>query len=238
MRDIDFEADLKRYPYPRPFLTDQSIWAIWVYRFGRRLMNRQSSLLRIVLFNLYWRLFKMVEIFTGISIAIDAEIGPGLRIYHFGNIFIGYAKIGRNCTLRQGVTIGNRDEETGWPVIGDDVEFGVGAVAIGPIRIGSGTKIGPLSVVTSDVPENSIVLGNPGKICPRIGFRWRPSAASTRSSTSSARSTACAPPGDLSAPRPAAPLEAPARISMEHANLESFLRVGVDDAGQKVDAGQ
>jgi serine acetyltransferase len=49
------------------------------------------------------------------------------------------------------------------------VEFGVGAVAIGPIHIGSGTKIAPLSVVMTHVPKNSIVLGNPGKICPRIG---------------------------------------------------------------------
>ena len=168
MRDIDFEADLKRYPYPRPFL-EQSIWAIWVYRYGRRLMNRQSSLLRIVLFKLYWPLSRMVTTFTGISIALDAEIGPGLRIHHFGNIFIGDAVIGRNCTLRQGVTIGNRNDGSGWPMIGDDVEFGVGAVAIGPIHIGSGTKIGHLSVVVSDTPENSIVLGNPGKICPRIG---------------------------------------------------------------------
>ena len=237
MRDINFEADLERYPYPRPFFKDQSIWAIWVYRCGRRLMNRQPSLLRIVLFKLYWPLFKMVETITGISISLDAEIGPGLRIYHFGNVFIG-GVIGRNCTLRNGVTIGHRSEATGWPVIGDDVEFGVGAVAIGSIHIGSGTKIGPLSVVTSDVPENSIVLGNPGKIYPRIGSCWMPSTASTRSSTSSARSTACVPPGDLSAPRPPAPLETQVRISMEHTNLESFLGVGVDGAGQKVDAGR
>ena len=164
VRDIDFRADLERYP-ARPFLKEQSIWAIWIYRFGRRVLKRKEGIYRIVLTYLYWLLFRIIETATGISIPLSVQIGPGLRIYHFGNIFINSdVVIGRNCTLRQGVTIGNRRAEGGVPTIGDNVEFGVGSVAIGSIHIASGAKIGPLTLVTFDVPENATVLGNPGKI--------------------------------------------------------------------------
>lgn len=164
VRDVDFQADLERYP-ARPFLKEQSIWAIWVYRFGRRILKREVGIYRIALTYLYWLLFRLVETATGISIPLSVQIGPGLRIYHFGNIFINSdVVIGRNCTLRQGVTIGNRRTEGGVPTIGDNVEFGVGAVVIGPIHIASGAKIGPLTLVTFDVPENATVLGNPGKV--------------------------------------------------------------------------
>lgn len=170
-RDVEFQADLERYP-PRPFLKEQSIWAIWVYRFGRRVLRREHGIPRRILLYVYWALFKLVETITGISIPFDAQIGPGLRIYHFGNIFIhSDVIIGCNCTLRQGVTIGNRHAQSGAPTVGDNVEFGVGAVAIGPIHIASGAKIGPLTLVTFDVPEKSSVLGNPGKIFPAFTSR-------------------------------------------------------------------
>ena len=123
-RDIDFQADLERYP-DRPFLREQSIWAIWIYRFGRRVLKRREGIYRRLLINVYWLLFRTVETITGISIPSSVQIGPGLRIYHFGNIFVhSDVVIGRNCTLRQSVTIGNRHAEGGAPTIGDNVEFG------------------------------------------------------------------------------------------------------------------
>ncbi len=165
-RDSDLQEDLERYP-PRAFLREQSVWAVWVYRLGRRAIKRQPGLLRSIQLRVYWAMFRIVETITGISLPLGAQIGPGLRIYHFGNIFIhSDVIIGRNCTLRHGVTIGNRHEDGGVPVVGDNVEFGVGAVAIGPIHIGSAAKIGPLSLVTFDVPEKARVVGNPAQILP------------------------------------------------------------------------
>jgi serine O-acetyltransferase len=163
-RDSDLQADLDRYP-SRPFLREQSIWAIWVYRYGRRVLKRRSGFSRSIQLRIYWGMFRVVETITGISLPLGVQIGPGLRIYHFGNIFIHCdVVIGRNCTLRHGVTIGNRSQDGGVPTVGDSVEFGVGAVAVGPIHIGSGAKIGPLSFVSFDVPEGARVMGNPGQI--------------------------------------------------------------------------
>ncbi|MGJ4940730.1 serine O-acetyltransferase [Bradyrhizobium sp. HKCCYLS1011] len=163
-QDPDFAADLSRYP-SRPFLREQSIWAIWVYRFGRRILLRKDGLARSVLLKVYWLLFRLVETMTGISLPVEAQIGPGLRIYHFGNIFIhSQAVIGRNCTLRQGVTIGNRVEGGPTPVIEDDVDFGAYAQALGGIRIASGAKIGAMSVVLRDVPAGATAVGIPARV--------------------------------------------------------------------------
>jgi serine O-acetyltransferase len=163
-RDPDFDADLARYPR-RPFLKEQSIWAICVYRFGRRVFNRKPGLIRNIELKFYWMIFRLVETLTGISLPLEAQIGPGLRIYHFGNIFVHSGTIiGRNCTLRQGVTIGNRLEDGPAPVIEDDVEFGAYAQALGDIRISSGAKIGAMSVVLCDVPAGATAVGIPARV--------------------------------------------------------------------------
>ena len=81
--DTDLEADLARYPR-KPFLREQSIWAIYVYRLGRRILKRRPSMLRSVQLKLYWLPFRVVETVTGISLPLEAQIGPGLRIYNLG----------------------------------------------------------------------------------------------------------------------------------------------------------
>jgi serine O-acetyltransferase len=162
--DPDFEADLARYP-DRPFLKEQSIWAIWVYRLGRRLLNRTPGLIRSVQLKFYWLIFRIIETLTGISLPPATRIGPGLRIHHFGNIIVNPdAIIGCNCTLRQGVTIGNLIEHGPSPVIEDDVEFGAYAQALGGIRIASRAKIGAMSVVLCDVPAGATAVGIPARI--------------------------------------------------------------------------
>jgi serine O-acetyltransferase len=164
-RDSDWEADLQRYGLRRPFLKEQSIWALWVYRFGRRVDGRPYGLAKRVLTTFYWLLFRLTETVTGISLPKSAVIGPGLRVWHFGGIFLHPATvIGRNCTLRQGVTVGNREEDGPAPVIGDDVEFGAYAQVLGDVRVGNGCRIGAMSVVLCDVPDGATAVGVPARI--------------------------------------------------------------------------
>ncbi len=164
MRDPDWEADLKRYPR-RPFLKEQSIWAIWVYRYGRRIERRRAGLIKKVGTTLYWLMFRVVETLTGIGIPMMVRVGPGLRIWHFGNIFVHKdVRIGANCTLRQGVTIGNRRDGGPVPVLEDDVELGAYAQVLGGVRIGKGARIGAMSVVLCDVPPGATAVGIPAKI--------------------------------------------------------------------------
>ena len=163
-RDPDFRADLARYPQ-RPFWREQSIWAIRIYRFGRRVEVMRPGLRRRLLTKIYWLRFRIIETITGITLPKEARIGPGLRIHHFGNIIVHPgAQIGANCTLRHGVTIGNRVADGPLPVLEDDVELGAYAQILGGVRIGRGAKIGAMSVVLCDVPAGATAVGVPARI--------------------------------------------------------------------------
>ncbi len=94
--------------------------ALWAAR-GRapfRPLHRAASVA-------YWLAHRIVETLTGIGITKGVTVGGGLRIYHFGGIFIADGvRIGSQCTLRQGVTIGERHTGGPLPVLGDKVDIG------------------------------------------------------------------------------------------------------------------
>jgi serine O-acetyltransferase len=103
----------------------------------------------------------------GIEISPKTEIGTGLYIGHFGSITVNsMAKIGKNCNLSQGVTIGmaNRGRRMGVAEIGDNVYIGPGAKIVGAVKIGNYAAIGANCVVTNDVPDHGVVVGIPGKV--------------------------------------------------------------------------
>ena len=117
-------------------------------------------------------LLKRKMIKFGIEIYPETEIGEGLYIGHWGGIVVNpLVKIGKNCNLSQGVTIGqlNRGIKKGVPVIGNNVYIGPGAKVIGNIKIGDNVAIGANSVVVDDVPNNSVVIGVPAKIVSQKG---------------------------------------------------------------------
>jgi serine O-acetyltransferase len=102
---------------------------------------------------------------TGIEIHPAARIGRGLFIDHGTGVVIGETvDIADNVTLYQGVTLGGTGFATGkrHPTVQDNVTIGSGAKLLGPITIGHGAKIGANSVVITDVPPNTTVVGNPG----------------------------------------------------------------------------
>src|SRR3954467_11845625 len=116
---------------------------------------------------------------TNIEIHPAATIGQGLFIDHGTGVVVGEtAQIGDNVTLYQGVTLGGTAPlsqggtlgGTGFatgkrhPTVQDNVTIGSGAKLLGPITVGHGAKIGANSVVITDVPPNSTVVGNPGHV--------------------------------------------------------------------------
>jgi serine O-acetyltransferase len=119
-------------------------------------------------FKLFYKLIlRRTAFHSGIKIGYEAQIGRGLIIVHWGDIDINSDSIiGENCNITQGVTIGitNRGEKRGCPVIGNNVWIGTNAVIVGHIHVGNNVLIAPLSYVNVDVPDNSIVIGNPAKI--------------------------------------------------------------------------
>ena len=112
--------------------------------------------------------------FTGIEIHPGATIGKGLFIDHGMGVVIGEtAEIGDGCTIYQGVTLGGTGKDVGkrHPTLGDNVMVGAGAKVLGPVKIGSNSKIAANAVVLREVPENSTAVGIPAKVVRRDGMK-------------------------------------------------------------------
>ena len=133
---------------------------------------KSSRILKWTLFPLTrYKLYRL-SVRLGISIRPLTEIGPGLNINHIGGIVVnGKSIIGKNCTISHGVTLGqkNRGKYQGCPILGSNVYIGPGAKIIGAVKIGSNVAIGANSVVTKDIPDNSVVVGIPGRVISQEG---------------------------------------------------------------------
>lgn len=104
---------------------------------------------------------------TGIEIHPGAKIGKNFFIDHGMGVVIGEtAEIGDNVTIYHGVTLGGVSLNKGkrHPTIGNNVIIGSGAKILGPFKVGDNSKIGSNSVVVKEVPENSTVVGIPGRV--------------------------------------------------------------------------
>ena len=103
----------------------------------------------------------------GIEISEKANIGRGLYLGHAYNITVaGGVTLGNNVNLHKGCTIGmeNRGKRKGCPTIGNCVAVGINSTIIGNIKIGNDVMIAPNSFVNFDVPDHSVVIGNPAVI--------------------------------------------------------------------------
>lgn len=96
------------------------------------------------------------------------DLGGGLLIQHGHSTIINAAKVGKNFFTNQNVTIGWRDD-SGNPVIGDNVRVGTGALILGPVTIGDNVNIAAGAVVVKDVPSNCTVVPQSPYICRRDG---------------------------------------------------------------------
>ncbi len=76
------------------------------------------------------------------------------------------AIVGDDVILYQGVTLGGTGKERGkrHPTIGNHVVVGTGAKVLGNITLGNNVKVGAGSVVVHSVPDDSTVVGIPGRI--------------------------------------------------------------------------
>jgi serine O-acetyltransferase len=112
------------------------------------------------------RMYRKLSYKYGYQIPRITKIGGGMRISHYGPLLINSKTlIGDNCYFSHNITIGEtkRGEKKGSPVIGNKVWIGPGAVIVGKIVIGDNVLISPNSYVNTDIPSNSLVMGNPAR---------------------------------------------------------------------------
>ena len=169
MKNTTFEKDLYRWygkkceSLRQRILRPQEIkYLYWL----RRAQNHSSLIAKI-----YYKLrLRSLSKKTKIQISSSTRIGAGFYIGHTGRIIINPgAVLGKNVNIATGVTIGqeNRGKRKGCPKISDNVWIGTNSVIVGNITIGTDVLIAPLSYVNFDVPDHSIVIGNPARIIHR-----------------------------------------------------------------------
>ncbi|MGA2413958.1 MAG: hypothetical protein ABSF59_05900 [Candidatus Sulfotelmatobacter sp.] len=134
--------------------------AILQYRFSHWVHTLHTPVVRqvLMLVALLWQRWNQIML-AGILIAPDAEIGPGMILHTAYGLQISPTIIGANCTFNSQVHIG-----TGVKSIGDNCYFAPGCKIIGEVRIGSNVLVVANSVVLTDVPDNTTIMGVPARI--------------------------------------------------------------------------
>lgn len=140
------------------------------FRFVYCLRKAQQYSIKHPLGIFFRLLLRRYSIKYGYQISAKTKIDAGLYLGHWGTVVVNpEVTIGKNCNLAHGVTLGqtNRGKTKGFPIIKDNVWIGTNVVIVGGITIGNNVLIAPNSYVTQDVPDNSVVMGNPMQIIPK-----------------------------------------------------------------------
>ena len=149
--------------------------------FGGEVAVLKSSVLKVVYFGrkyqccknvfskkTYYLLLKYYSNKLGIEIVNWANIGSGFAMVHpYGITITSEAVLGKNCILLKGSTIGyNRSSKTkrGAPILGDRVWMGCNSTIIGKVFIGNDVMIAANTFVNFNVPDHSVVMGNPATV--------------------------------------------------------------------------
>ena len=167
----DVRSVMERDPAARSrlevLLCYPGLWAVWFHRISHGLWRMKFRLLA--------RIISQVGRFvTGVDIHPGALLGRRLFIDHATGVVIGEtAIVGSDVTLYQGVTLGGTGKTHGkrHPTVCDGVFVGNNANILGNITIGQNSRVGAGSVVLTDVPPNSTVVGVPAHIVYRNGAR-------------------------------------------------------------------
>jgi serine O-acetyltransferase len=121
--------------------------------------KENNNIIKYIYFNVLKYFHQRDSIRLGFTIP-PHTCGPGLSIAHWGTICIeGRARVGANCRIHQGVTIGSSGGKV--PVIGDNCFIGCGAAIIGDVILGDNVTIGANALVNRSFPSGAVLVGVP-----------------------------------------------------------------------------
>lgn len=126
------------------------------YRLRARLLARGVPVLP--------RLLHKISMITAqVSIGDPVLLHPGIYLVHGQVVLDGLVEVHPGSVISPWVTVGLRAGDHQGPTLGRDAFIGTGAKLIGPIAVGDGAVVGAGSVVTSDVPAGTTVVGVPAR---------------------------------------------------------------------------
>lgn len=156
-------------------LTEPAFVSLVCYRYGKWAIARRNPAGRWLATKVYGLMRLFILNVTKVWIEPQTRIGRDFHIVHAeGSLSIhGDAVIGDRVGVMHNVTIGT-NMGPGAPVIGDDVFIGVNSVVLGRITVGDRVRIGACTCVTTNVPPDSVAIGSPAKIYPRLPVMAKP----------------------------------------------------------------
>lgn len=132
---------------------------IWHYPEFRQVVGYRLKTTNILYKSIGWLMRK--SSYCHNLYIVTPDIGEGFRPFHAFSTIVYAKSIGRNFCVFQNVTIGFNNGKN--PTIGDNVTVFAGANVLGGVKIGDNVIIGAGSVVSKDIPSNTMVVGIPAK---------------------------------------------------------------------------
>ena len=146
--------------YSTPILFYKGFQGLAAYRAANCLWKNDRHTMSLFIQN------RASEVF-GVDIHPAAEILGGVMIDHATGVVIGEtAKIDKNVSIFQGVTLGGKGNERGdrHPKIQSGVSIYASSTVLGNITIGKNSTVAAGSLVLKDVDPNTTVAGIPAKV--------------------------------------------------------------------------
>ena len=105
----------------------------------------------------------LIRVIWSAVLPYQVDIGEGTQFTYqaLGVVLYKNTVIGKNCIIRQHVTIALGDDPNGIPTIGDNVDIGANTVIWGGVMIGDNVRIGANSFVNKSIPSNCTAVGGP-----------------------------------------------------------------------------
>lgn len=167
-------CDVERYQRMRGDSSAVSTFKLLSLCFNPRMapvvLLRLSEVFQANRLGLLSKLFSILNVVIfGLEVSPKVQIGGGLFLPHTVGTVLGAERIGDNCTIMQGVTLGASDTDlcftaSARPSIGNSVLIGAGAKVLGGVTIGDHARIGANAVVLADVPAYALAVGVPAII--------------------------------------------------------------------------
>lgn len=147
-------------------LTEFGLQALLAYRVAHWLCSRASGASRLsgIARSVAHPLNALVRVAYDIDLDAGAEIGPALKVFHFGGIRVRACQIGERCVIHQHVRVEPAPGASQGPRIGSRVWIGPHARVAGAVTVGDDATIAAGAVVTQDVPAGALVAGNPARV--------------------------------------------------------------------------
>lgn len=164
----NLRADVRRHDGR---ILTRSVLGLAAFRFGAWALTR-GPFGRAIAMRVYGVVERCMRVLTGLHMHCTVLVGEGLHLIHVeGPISIHPdVVLGDRVGLMHGVTIGLSPDHEGAPILGNDVFVGTGAVILGPVVVGDGARIAANSLVLTDVPPNSLAIGVPARVLPRLSL--------------------------------------------------------------------